>query len=333
MFYDAWKRVERPEVIDLDHWLSGALVTLACFCCIGAFHFVVARRFKKPYFVCHVFVNAIIVFLTLKPALRALGHPEGSTIPCAPNGANSHFYLCWCFALHIYHPVFFRTGKMDWIHHIPVYALNMLMFGCKFSDVFALQAIIMTGLPGGIDYFLLVLEGEGVIERATYKSLSAHINNWFRAPLGFIAGYSCLLGLLRQSHDDASSYQLFVFLFMGLHSCWNPPFFGRQTIEANVSKSIHFYYCSRYIFSLYSLGHRCHQQVRPRRMQLRSQKRNFAGKSACTFGPLTHRKRYRARARPNEGQRRCRRPRQNNEKIIVMSLVMMMREGKISCSF
>ena len=218
----SWTSGPTARRIDLEHWMSGGFVTLACFCCIGVFHFTFAQHFKKPYFVCHVFVNAIIVFLTFTPSLRALAHLK--LAPSNPQiGANSHFYLCWCFALHLYHPVFFRTGMMDWIHHIPVYVLNMLMFGCKFSDVFALQAFIMTGLPGGLDYFLLVLEGEGAIRRATYKSLSAHINNWFRAPLALFQDTAAFWDCCG-NRDGTSSYQLFVFLFMGVHGCWNPPF-------------------------------------------------------------------------------------------------------------
>ena len=77
---------------------------------------------------------------------------------------------------------------MDWIHHIPVYILNILMFACHFGDVFCLQTIILTGVPGGIDYLLLAIEGEGRLPRATYKHLSAYINNWVRAPLGFVSG-------------------------------------------------------------------------------------------------------------------------------------------------
>lgn len=54
--------------------------------------------------------------------------------------------------------------------------------------MFPLQAFILTGAPGGLDYLLLVLEGEGYLGRARYKHLSGNINNWVRGPLGFISG-------------------------------------------------------------------------------------------------------------------------------------------------
>ena len=68
------------------------------------------------------------------------------------------------------------------------------------------QAIILTGIPGGIDYVLLIALGEGRLTRATYKDMSAHINCWIRAPLGFLGGYVCLLGLYRHL-DEATTGQ------------------------------------------------------------------------------------------------------------------------------
>lgn len=121
-----------------------------------------------------------------RPALDALLHPTSSTMPTGE--ATPVMYLCWIFALHVYHPVFFRTGYMDWVHHTPLYVLNLLMFCCFAGNIFCLQAFILTGLPGGLDYVLLVLEGQGWMTRAAYKDASANINQWVRGPLGFISG-------------------------------------------------------------------------------------------------------------------------------------------------
>lgn len=238
--FTAFIELSHPTEINATHWFNHLIVTTVCFFVIFCFHRIVASHVQKQYFLCHVFVNSIITYLTFHGAVRALLHPESSTIPLT-NGsgtsANSQLYICFCMAIHVYHPIFFRTGRMDWIHHTPVYILNVLLMGCLTSDVFELQAIIMTGIPGGLDYLLLVLEGEGAISRATYKSDSAYINNWFRAPVGFLSGYICLVGLLHQTSQQdtiVTNYQLFVFFFMGIHGMWNPPFFGRQTIEANI---------------------------------------------------------------------------------------------------
>jgi hypothetical protein len=227
--------VSHPTTIDAAHWTNAMIVTALCFLVITLFHRTVGVRFKKQYFACHVFANAIITYCVLQPSIAALVNPQTSTAPRGGTDATSQMFMCWCLAIHVYHPIFFRTGAMDWIHHVPVYILNTLMMGCLSGEVFCLQACIMTGIPGGLDYLLLVLEGEKLLSRATYKSLSAYINNWFRAPLGFISGYTCLVGLVHQwDQSNITVYQKVVFGLMGIHGMWNPPFFGRQTIEANI---------------------------------------------------------------------------------------------------
>ena len=97
---------------------------------------------------------------------------------------HSALFMVWIYACHIYHPIFFRTGVMDWIHHVPVYILNTLCFTIPSCNAIHLQSLIMMGIPGGLDYLLQVLEGEGKLSRAYYKELCSMINVYVRAPLG-----------------------------------------------------------------------------------------------------------------------------------------------------
>ena len=61
-------------------------------------------------------------------------------------------------------PTLPRAWRQDWIHHVPVYILNTLMFSVRAGDVILLQALVMTGIPGGVDYLLPVVEGDGAGE-------------------------------------------------------------------------------------------------------------------------------------------------------------------------
>ena len=137
----------------------------------------------------------------------------------------------------VYHPIFFKTGIMDWVHHIPVYILNTLCFSIPSSDVLLLQALIMVGVPGGLDYLLQVFEGEGKLSRAYYKELCSEINTWCRAPLGAVGAYVCFAGLYH-GWDDATYYQRFTLILLGVHAAWNPQFFCRQAVEANIVDTI-----------------------------------------------------------------------------------------------
>ena len=101
------------------------------------------------------------------------------------------------------------------------------MFSVRMGDAVLLKALILCGIPGGIDYLLQVLEGEGKLSRGAYKDHCAQINTWMRTPLGCISGYALLAGTYHQ-WEQATGYEACVFTLMGIHAAWNSHFFGRQ---------------------------------------------------------------------------------------------------------
>ena len=189
-------------------------------------HRLVARKFKRPYFLLHVFANIIITWYSFGGVLHALAAPSKTTLP-GSEGPVSQMYLVWIYAIHIYHPIFFKTGKMDWVHHVPVYVLNTLMFSVLSGPVFQFQACVLSGIPGGVDYLLQVFEGQGYLSRSLYKDWASWINIYVRAPFGYISGYVCIVGLFSRL-GEATIWQCVVFVGMGVHACWNAPFFCRQ---------------------------------------------------------------------------------------------------------
>ena len=128
---DAHAAVQSDGEVDLAHVHNSLVCFAVAFIAIAAFHRVVAARVKRQYFLTHVFANIIITLLTVEGAVRSLFNPMTSTAPGPAGGGCSTLYLCWIYAIHIYHPIFFATGRMDWIHHVPVYILNTLMFSVR----------------------------------------------------------------------------------------------------------------------------------------------------------------------------------------------------------
>ena len=233
---DAHTELMSPVGVNARHLENVGIAFTVAFALIGLCHALVARHFKRPYFVLHVFANIVISALTLPGAMRALTNPQLSTTISAEGQSNA-LYQCWIFAIHIYHPIFFKTGAMDWIHHVPVYMLNTMIFSVPSVDAIHLQSLILTGIPGGIDYLLQVIEGEGKMSRAYYKDCCAMINNWIRNPLGIISSYACFVGMHHGASIE-STWNRVVLAALALHAFWNPPFFMRQAIEANVVDTI-----------------------------------------------------------------------------------------------
>jgi hypothetical protein len=89
------------------------------------------------------------------------------------------------FALHFYHIARYKDKLRydDWLHHI-----TMIFFALPIG-IFAGGGVLMgfslfftTGLPGGIDYFMLFLVRNGLMDRMTEKSVNRWIQVWIRSP-------------------------------------------------------------------------------------------------------------------------------------------------------
>ena len=78
---EAISAVRHPTTIDVAHWTNAAIVTACCFLVIAVFHRTVGVRFKKQYFTCHVFANAIITYCVLESSIQAIINPQTSTAP------------------------------------------------------------------------------------------------------------------------------------------------------------------------------------------------------------------------------------------------------------
>ena len=104
--YDAHVAMANPSTIDAEYMMNGAIVSACSFGILAVFDRLVARRFKRSYFALHVFANIIITAMVLQPAMRALLNPTSSTIVPTDGKASSALFVCWVYALHIYHPIF-----------------------------------------------------------------------------------------------------------------------------------------------------------------------------------------------------------------------------------
>lgn len=88
-------------------------------------------------------------------------------------------------ALHLYHIiVYFEKLRFDdWLHHILMIAvvipISVIMnVGC----LLGLGLFFITGFPGGIDYLLLFLVRNKIIDKLLEKKINTYLNIWIRCP-------------------------------------------------------------------------------------------------------------------------------------------------------
>jgi hypothetical protein len=212
-------------------------LTQMCAALAGLFlvHNLLVRPFVVPkaqYFALHAVVNFAMVCVTLPDVIAVLsGDPRGVFQgPMQSMMSNSLL-----FALHLYHMLTFKVTSEDVFHHVlfsfivaPFVAANKLHFGRATSfDVF-----FLSGLPGGIDYVLLVLHYHGFVSRKTEKSWFATVNVWLRGP-GLIAfGFIAYINWFNPVTSQASTLPPVVALFSLCLSVYNGQLYSRQAVES-----------------------------------------------------------------------------------------------------
>jgi len=181
---------------------------------IGGYHQFIAKGKLGDWFETHAFANALTVLFAL-PAMYAWIlqplHAVGYTPENAPPAifgpgwykpenmfhANNHWSISFVVAVHTYHCLAFPLSKQDIFHHLMfvptlgVYAGFFVEWGHFRNCV----AFFISGLPGGIDYAVLVGVKRGVISKLFQKRLASKINLWCRGPfLGMLLPFTCYLG-------------------------------------------------------------------------------------------------------------------------------------------
>jgi len=180
---------------------------------IAAYHQLVAKGKKGDWFETHAFANALTVLFTLpsmyawalKP-LEVVGYtPQNAPPPIFCSGwytpailfhENNHWAILFVVAVHTYHCLAFPLSKQDIFHHL-MFVPTVGVYGGFFVEwgpVRNCVAFFISGLPGGIDYAVLVGVKRGSISKLFQKRLASKINLWCRGPfLGMLLPYTCYL--------------------------------------------------------------------------------------------------------------------------------------------
>lgn len=192
------------------------------------------------YYLIHSLHNAVIVCLTVPDIVNTI--TDFSNLTSYPvNYTAAQF----CFALHIYHILlYFRTLRYDdWLHHI-------LMIGCALPlgcileshTLLGFSLFFTTGLPGGIDYFLLFLTRNYWLNKMTEKKINTFLNVWIRSP-GCIA--QAVLTLVWVFSYNSVTYPLFSLsptllgsILVSLLNYWNGQYFMEQVVTDFAKKDI-----------------------------------------------------------------------------------------------
>eukprot|EP00048_Salpingoeca_helianthica_P016795 m.234285 g.234285 ORF g.234285 m.234285 type:complete len:266 (+) comp19532_c0_seq1:70-867(+) len=131
------------------------------------------------YFTLHVAVNAYVTIIHFKDVVATYADPANAIFgPCDRRGS------LVILALHLYHIAFYRPlALIDWIHHgIMAIIMLPLAYAMVPGHLLGHGSFYASGLPGGIDYLMLVLVKKGWMRSIDEKRYNVYIQLWIRAP-------------------------------------------------------------------------------------------------------------------------------------------------------
>eukprot|EP00049_Salpingoeca_infusionum_P017939 m.355055 g.355055 ORF g.355055 m.355055 type:complete len:254 (-) comp17168_c0_seq1:87-848(-) len=204
------------------------------------------------YFTLHVLCNAVVTVTTIDDVLNSYADPMGAGFgPC------DNFGIAVMVGLHLYHIINFRPLDIqDWIHHIIMILIaTPLAYVIQPGYLMGHGAFYATGLPGGLDYVMLVAVKKGWITSLTEKSFNSFIQQWVRLPGLIVDTFLIWMSYLEYNNrraagvvpiaQDTGVYDwappFAVYTIMAINALsmyWNGPYFAARVIRSHERHTI-----------------------------------------------------------------------------------------------
>ncbi len=145
---------------------------------------------KTRWFALHALANFMVAVLGLPDIYFVLKNPYCGMMFDIISWHPSHI----AFSIHLYHLLAFSDLRLeDVTHHLLFVGLfGIVNFTMKWGPVVNFLLFFITGVPGGLNYVLLVLKKEGKISQMEQKRLYSQIDVWMRMPGLLFIGFNML---------------------------------------------------------------------------------------------------------------------------------------------
>lgn len=181
---------------------------------------------KARWFQLHFVINMFICHYSFPEMLEILYDVNKS------NEYTTNLYSKYLgLNLHIYHTIFFKLKKIDIYHHVSSVFITFIATIFFSKKILSIYYFFFTGLPGGIDYFLLTLYKNNYIKSITEKKYNSLLNAYIRLPGGIISFYLTLNILINFQNNIISFYCGIILLVMAY---FNSIYFAKLAIENNI---------------------------------------------------------------------------------------------------
>jgi len=178
------------------------------------------------WFYLHSITNAIISYNCISDIKLCLN--DISQCYFIPWNIYSYKVYYLSLLLHIYHILFFKLKKSDYIHHFTMCGIcgPIIYFQKNILSSFVL--FFLTGFPGMLDYLLLFLVKIKKIHSLTEKRLYLIITTWIRSP-GCILTIGFGIPGIIHNYNNSEYFKLLGLLIMSFLVYWNAQYYLNST--------------------------------------------------------------------------------------------------------
>lgn len=206
--------------------IKNIIIGVGCF--IGIDLFLRINRIEGRYYFNHFLCNIMVVHNTFSSMLMSY-----SSFEIMNNQITSLYNAkVIIYSLHLYHVLWYNNNlrRDDWIHHILMIGIVLpLTEIVPQNNIISHALFFTTGLPGLIDYSLLFLNRNNIINRYFEKRVNTFLNLWIRAP-GCIMNCSMSIMAIITNYNQLTNYQLYGGIIMASLVYWNGIYFMAQVL-------------------------------------------------------------------------------------------------------
>ena len=189
---------------------------------------ILGKNVDGKYYLIHFINNLFITFYTYPNVIQSF-----TDLFNYSNYITNPQTIIITVALHVYHVVIYfnKLRFDDWLHHI-LMILIVVPLGVLLDtgSLLGLGLFFITGLPGGIDYLLLFLVKNNVIDKLVEKKINTYLNIWIRCPGCVIHATMSTMVILKIS-ASLSLIKIIGSFICTLIIFWNGVYFMNQIVQ------------------------------------------------------------------------------------------------------
>jgi len=193
----------------------------------------VAAPTRARWFALHGFANCLVVVTAMKGMLQSLRDPLYSLDSRKYNdrsvfGSASPWPVYIINSLHVYHMLFFEVSGQELFHHLAfVPAIGFMGQFFEWGCALGFMAFFISGLPGAIDYLLLILVKYKHINAIVQKRVCAGLNLYVRGPMVIISAHTIYIAML-YDHLTVPNWACGIILVIAL---FNSLYYTKQSVS------------------------------------------------------------------------------------------------------